>query len=64
MQERVEFICQRDEEGEYERIEVSFDSTKEDINDLFKRFGNFLIAMSYSPETVQHGADEFNVEAL
>lgn len=63
-EERVSFTLSRGEEGFIEDITVSFDSSNSDIHDVLKRFANFLISMSYSPEAIQKGFDDFDIEAL
>lgn len=63
MDDTMTFALLRSDEGSTETIEVSFDHGDMDIHDVFKKFGAFLISASYAPETIQDGADNFDIEA-
>ena len=62
--ESMTFTLHRYDEGSSESIEVRFDHGDMDIHDVFKRFGAFLISVSYAPESIQDGANQFDIEAL
>lgn len=57
-------ILQRTDKGEDETIRFTKDVTDCDIHDMFKKFSDFLLAMTFSPESIQNGADEFDIERI
>jgi len=64
MEDILTFTLTRVDEGKRERIEVVLDHGDMDIHDVFKAFGEFLISVSYAPEAIQKGADEFDIERI
>jgi hypothetical protein len=64
MEQTMHFVLVRIDEGVDENIEFRFDCSDMDIHQTLKKFADFLLAVSYSPEAIQMGFDAFDIEAV